>query len=187
MGFEQWWLKELSESERTEILSTFKPMGNDGRLLILGNINKSQYSHFLAIIAGWFKKSNRELGYKILQKAVEGINSNSTLLEQHFTYNALIEFYYEDRNNGQWYLDKALEYCRKQIGISKAVIGEFKKQDNYFLPSHRGFRQLSVYEEKQKNYKEALDLAQQAQADGWQGDWKNRIERLKRKLASKKI
>jgi tetratricopeptide (TPR) repeat protein len=187
MGFEQWWLKELNESERTEILYTFKPMGGDGRLLILSNINKSQYSHFLSILAGWLKKSNRELGYKILQKAVKALDSNSTMLEQHFTYNAVIEFYYEDRNKGQRYLDKALEYCRKQISISKAAIREFKKQENYFLPSHRGFHQLSVYEEKQKNYKEALDLAQQAQADGWQGDWKNRIERLKKKLASKKM
>jgi hypothetical protein len=37
MGFEQWWLKELSESERTEILSTFQPMGGDSRLLIMSN------------------------------------------------------------------------------------------------------------------------------------------------------
>jgi tetratricopeptide (TPR) repeat protein len=187
MGFKRWWLKELSDSERIEILSTFKPMGGDGRLLILSNINKSQYSYFLSILAGWFKNNNRELGYKILQEAVEGLNSNSTVLEQHFTYNSLIEFYYKDRNKGQKYLDKALEYCRKQISLSKAAIREFKKQENYFLPSHRGFYQLSVYEEKQKNYKEALDLAQQAQADGWQGDWKNRIERLKKKLASKNI
>lgn len=187
MGFEQWWLKKLSESERTEILSTFQPMGGDSRLLILSNINKSQYSHFLSNLAGWFKKTNRDLGYKILQKAEDGLNSNSTVLEQHFTYNALIEFYYEDRDKGQGYLGKALESCRNQIGISKAAIREFKKEENYFLPSHRGFHQLSIYEEKQKNYKEALNLAKQAQADGWQGDWEKRIERLNKKLSSNKI
>ena len=55
------------------------------------------------------------------------------------------------------------------------------------MPGHKGFHQLSVYEEKQKNYKEALNLAKQAQADGWQGDWEKRIERLSKKLASHKI
>lgn len=121
MGFEQWWLKELSESERTEILSTFKPMGGDGRLLISSKILTNQKcSHFLSNLAGWFKASNRDLGYKILQKAEDDLDSNSTVLEQHFVYNTLIEFYYQDRDKGQRYLDKALESCRKQISISKA-------------------------------------------------------------------
>ena len=188
MGFEQWWLKELSESERTEILSTFQPMGGDGRLLIMSNkLSNQNCSHFLSILAGWFKASNRDLGYKILHKAEDDLDYNSTILDQHFTYNALIDFYYRDRDKGQRYLDKALESCRKQISISKAAIREFQKQENYFLPGHKGFHQLSVYEEKQKNYKEALNLAKQAQADGWQGDWEKRIERLSKKLASHKI
>ena len=55
------------------------------------------------------------------------------------------------------------------------------------MPGHRGFHQLSVYEEKQKNYEEALNLAKQAQADGWQGDWEKRIEPLSKKLASHKV
>jgi tetratricopeptide (TPR) repeat protein len=187
MGFKHWWLNELSESERTEILSTFKPMGGDGRLVILGEISENKKcSQFLSILAGWFTRSNNDLAYKILQKAEDYLYSNSTILDQHFTYNALIEIYYRDRNKGQKYLDKALDYCRKQINISKAAIKEFKKESNY-LPSHRGFKQLSIYEEKQKNYKEALNLAKQALADGWQGDWQNRISRLYKKVVSNKI
>ena len=183
-GLEQWWLKELSESERTEILSTFQPMGGASSSLISGKISTDQKcSDFLATLVGWFKASNRDLGYKILQKAEDSLDSNSTVLEQHFTCNALIEFYYRDRDKGQRYLDKALESCRKQISISKATIREFKRQDPRFLPSHKGFHQLAIYEEKQKNYQEALSLAKQAQADGWQGDWEKRIERLSKKLA----
>jgi len=183
-GLEQWWLKELNESERTEILSTFQPMGGDSDSLISGKISTNQKcSDFLATLAGWFKASDRDLGYKILHKAEDSLDSNSTVLEQHFTYNALIEFYYRDRDKGQRYLDKALKACRKQISISKAAIREFKKQDTNFFPSHKGFHQLSIYAEKQKNYQEALNLAKQAQADGWQGDWDKRIERLNKKIA----
>jgi len=183
MGLEQWWLNDLCESERSEIISTFQPMGLDGSLLISSHLQKNQNtSHFLANLAGWFKTHNRHLGYKILQKAENDLNSNSSIQEKHFTYNALIEFYYQDRDKGQDYLDKALEYCRKQISISKKTIKIFKKQDANFLPSHRGFLQLSIYEEKQKNYKEALRLVKQAQADGWRGDWDKRIERLMKKL-----
>jgi hypothetical protein len=183
-GLEQWWLKELSESERAEILSTLQLMGGDSASLLSGKILTDQKcSDFLATLAGWFKVSNRDLGYKILQKAEDNLDSYSTVLEQHFTYNALIEFYYRDRDKSQRYLDKALESCRKQISISKAAIREFKKQDANFLPSHKGFHQLAIYEEKQKNHKEALNLAKQAQADGWRGDWGKRIERLSKKLA----
>ena len=58
-GLEQWWLKELSESERKEILSTFQPMGGDSSSLISGKISTNQKcSDFLATLAGWFKAGN---------------------------------------------------------------------------------------------------------------------------------
>ena len=183
-GIEDWWFNELNESERQEILSTFQPMGGSSNSLLAGQISTNQKcSDFLATLAEWFKTCNRVLAYKILDKAESSLSSNSTILEKHFTYDKIIEFYYRDRDKGQEYLNKALDFCRKQISISKDAISEFKKIDSSFLPSHRGFKQLSIYEEKQKNYSEALSLAKQALNDGWNDDWEKRIERLSKKLA----
>jgi hypothetical protein len=50
------------------------------------------------------------------------------------------------------------------------------------LPSHHGYKQLSIILQKPGGVNEALALCQQAKEQGWQGDWENRIARLQSQL-----
>lgn len=55
---------------------------------------------------------------------------------------------------------------------------------SFTLPSHTGYEQLAIILEKQKKYKEAINLIKQAQSEGWNGDWDKRIERCQKKASS---
>jgi hypothetical protein len=52
-----------------------------------------------------------------------------------------------------------------------------------FLPSHHGYKQLAIMLEKRGDYQDARALCEQADAQGWKGDWDARIARLEKRLA----
>lgn len=48
-------------------------------------------------------------------------------------------------------------------------------------PTHYGFKQLAIILEKQKRFAEAIEVVEEAQRQAWDGDWQNRLERLRRR------
>jgi len=53
------------------------------------------------------------------------------------------------------------------------------------LPAHVGYQQLAIIREKQGDIDGAINISQKASEEGWAGDWENRIERCKKKLAKR--
>jgi len=176
-----WWLKTFSEQERDYIVKTFRPLGGSGDALISGEIqyNSGSAVSLLANLAGWFKNvKDREIGYKLLDKAEKLIIDDTEILDIHFFYHNKIEFYYRFRDIDQESLNIAIEACRKQIELSPRAILAFKKEyENEKLPAHTGYEQLAIILEKQEKYNEAIDLCKQAQKQAWNGEWNKRIER----------
>jgi hypothetical protein len=50
------------------------------------------------------------------------------------------------------------------------------------MPEHTGYKQLCIICEKQGFFDEVINIAEQAKAEGWRGDWDKRIEKAKKKL-----
>ena len=75
--------------------------------------------------------------------------------------------------------------CEAQTRLAPQVAPRLKRGPAW--PAlHRGYQQLSVIREKQGDLAEALRLAREAQAQGWQDsidDWSKRIARLEKRLA----
>jgi hypothetical protein len=191
LGLGDWWSNELTDQDRTDILHGYTPFGLSigsslGSDLIEGNVVLEQgKGDFLACLAGWFEKDNPDLTQKILMKAESVANISSSAKEMHFTYQALIQFYYKRRSVDKYSYNKAIFYCEKQIEVSKKALFEIKKlinSDDDFAPSHLGFKQLSIIYEKEKRYIDALGLVLKAEKDGWHGDWNERAERLQKKI-----
>lgn len=180
-----WWLKTFSEQEQDYIVKTFKPLGGSGEDLIKGEIQYSSGSavSLLSNLAGWFKNiKDREIGYKLLDKAEKLITDSAEVLDIHFFYHNKIEFYYRFREEDQESLNIAIEACKKQIELSHSAIIAFKKEyENEKLPVHTGYEQLAIILEKQAKYDEAIDLCKQAQKQTWNGEWDKRIERCLKK------
>jgi tetratricopeptide (TPR) repeat protein len=185
-GLTEWWLSEFSEDEQNYIIKTFQPLGSTGESLVKGEILSTSGTAMglLSSLAGWFgKKEDRVIAYRMLKKAEELIDEKTDILDMHFFYQSKLEIYYRNRENDPNALEEAINACKKQIGIAPKVAVAFKKEyGDATLLSHKGFEQLAIIEEKQKNFEAAIDISQKALEQGWVGDWQKRIERCKKKL-----
>jgi hypothetical protein len=181
----EWWLSAFSEVERKYVEKKFQPFGGAKESLTKGDVSFRSDSAvgFLHNLAGWFgKDEDRYLANRILEKAEELIYHSGNPLDIHFFYQSKIEIFYKDRDK-MGGLEKAVFACRQQIGYAPKASKAFKKEyKGGCLPSHRGYKQLAIILEKQKNFSEVIEVCTQAMEQGWLGDWKKRIERCKKKV-----
>ena len=188
-GLAEWWQSAFSDDERRYIRDRYQPLGSSGDTLTSGDISCTSQSvvGFLHGLASWFsRKEDRPIGYKILAKAEELADDNTPVLDRHFMYQTKLELHYKDRDK-PGHLEKAVAACLQQIELAPQAAAAFKAEYSAFgnapLPSHRGYQQLAIVLEKQKNFREAMGLCAQAEKQGWAGDWQHRIERCCKKLA----
>ncbi|HNV97439.1 MAG TPA: hypothetical protein PKL13_04010 [bacterium] len=179
----EWWLGTFNKQEREYIVKTFQPLGSSRDVLVKGEIQYSSGSavSLLSNLAGWFKNvKDREIGYKLLNKAEDLINNKIEVLDIHFFYHNKIEFYYRFRDIDKESLNIAIEACKKQIELSSKSIFDFKKEYKE-LPMHTGYEQLAIILEKQNQFDEVVALCEQAKKQEWGGEWDKRIERCLKK------
>lgn len=186
LGLVEWWLSAFNDKEREYIERVYQPMGHqpNSRQLTQGTISYTSQTAtaLLSGLATWFTKGDdASIASKILAKAEE-IGQSDTL-DLHFTYQGMIQLYYRRRDVEPNALDKAIEACKKQIALAPKAAKEFRREyPGNPLPAHIGYTQLAIILEKQKEYAEAIHLCKQAQSQGWNEDWKKRIERCQAKL-----
>lgn len=186
-----WWKATFSASERAYIERTHKPMigveistGSDavsGGEIVWTNASAANY---LIGVASWFQgKSDRHIAVRLLEKARELAESTSQILDLHFALMQQMKLAYTNRNSDPAALGKAVELCEQMISCSADAAKQFRRQfKGSPLPSHPGYKQLSIIREKQGDLHEAIRLSRAALKQGWSGDWKQRISRLETKL-----
>jgi len=184
-GLEDWWLSAFSDEERRYIQEKFQPLGASGDSLTSGDISYTTQTAvgLLYTLAGWFsKEEERPIAYKIIEKAEELSTAKTRILDVHFLYGEKLKIYYMDRDK-PGYLEKAIEACKQQIELAPKATDAFRAEyKDSPLPSHKGYEQLAIILEKQKSFREAIELCAQVDKQGWAGDWGKRIERCKKKL-----
>ncbi len=110
-----------------------------------------------------------------------------SVLDLHFTYSEMIPIYYRDRNTDPSAFEAAVAACEKQIELGPQAAAAFRAEyPSADLPSHRGFTQLAIIREKDRNYPEAIRLANNALDQLWAGNWNVRISRCRKRLAQSK-
>lgn len=178
-----WWLTAFSDDERKRIIEVYRPMGSTESIIEGDIISTSTNAlNFLWCLAGWFNnKNDRTIAFKILDKAKEFVNS-SPILDVHFYYSAIIDIYYPERNNMPDAMRIATDACLDQIKIAPEAAKAFKEEyPGQDLPGHRGYEQLSIIREKQKDFSGTIKICEQALTQGWGGNWQGRIDRNNRK------
>jgi len=131
---------------------------------------------------------------KILEKELlkELKKSKQDLVNRHFSYISLQNFYYKYRNLDKIYLNECIKYCELDINSIDEMNKVYKKQD--ILNTEKGFtgnipafKRLAIIYEKNKEYDKAILVSQRAisfgnQNDGTDGGFEARIEKLKKKI-----
>lgn len=184
-GLTDWWLNEFTAQERRLINATFKPMGRQ-RNLDEGNVSKSSASvvDFLGNLASWFKKAELySIGKKILEEGERHYSNSKDVLDCHFFCHSAITVHYANRDGDPEAMERAIYFCKKQIALAPKAKKKFLSDPMWgTLPRHTGYTQLAVIYEKQKRFKEAISICEEALAAGWNtDDCTHRLERLKKK------
>lgn len=123
--------------------------------------------------------SDEILFEKIINQAELAISDCNDILDIHFYLQAIIIYYYRKRKKNNDFYNLAKESCLRQINIAEEAKISFIRDFGKTLPSHYGYKQYSIILQKEKKYKEAILICTLALKQGWNGDWKKRIVRLK--------
>lgn len=134
--------------------------------------------HEVWIQLGWTDDLTR--ARSIIAKGLQ-IVQTAGMVDRHFFYSAAAQALYVHREADARALPEAEDMCRRQIGLAPKAIPVLKALWGQ-LPGHYGYKQLAVILEKQKRYDEALAVVDQAEREGWSGDWPARRDRLQKKL-----
>lgn len=182
LGLADWWFSSFSDDERNIIRRIYQPSG--GCHLDTGQIDYSDFTPltFLTGLASWFAKDDvRMIAYRMLDHAERYLPTAKDPLDIHFFHQTQIEIYYRDRDTDEG-LSRAIMACRKQIAFAPNAAKAFKRQyRNDPLPSHKGYTQLAIVLESQKDYDQTIQICSEAMKKGWGGDWKKRIDRCIKK------
>ena len=188
-GLTDWWLATFSAEERDYINSRYRPMGTSGGQLVGASApadarSRAQAGWFLGILAGWFRsREDRDIALRILAKAEEASGVSGSVTDRHFAYQGLIQTHYRDRDARPGALDDAIVACQNQIAIAPKVAAAMRREyRGAALPRHVGFDQLVVIRAKQGDYAEAVRLCQEADRQGWRGDWGKRIAKYEKQF-----
>ena len=180
-----WWENDFTQTEREYVLEKYNPMGGVSGLdsgTMIGSTASAL--NFLTGLQSWFTTLKDEvISEKILKKAESLLLEKTPILDYHFLYQSLIKHYYKKRNIDSSYYELAKKYCRKQIELNPEAKEAFQSEYPWHeLPSHVGYNQLAIILEKEKKYKDAIELCKKAREEGWGSDFSKRILRLNKKL-----
>ena len=167
--------------------NTYHPMGYDENLCPLteGEVSyNASASVFLANLVQWFSvKERADMCLRIVEKA-ESLQDFSSMrvLDRHFYYQNLIQFYYKLRDR-DGVLEKVIGLCHDAIAIAPKVARAFKTDEVLNqLPRHVAFEQLAIIEKKRKNWGEVIKICETAKKQKWAGTWDARIFEAKKGL-----
>lgn len=118
---------------------------------------------------------------QIRHKAQEAA-TGFTASKRHAALTRIINDHYRDRELDAFSLAGAIQACKQQTAIAPQVKREMlARYPDSALPRHPGYELLATIRERQGRYDMALRLCEHALAEGWHGDWRERIARLKKK------
>jgi hypothetical protein len=144
---------------------------------------------FLSGLISWFKNPEHySIGIKLIKAAESFKPECKDIIDLHFYYQNLIQFYYRNRDLQPDALELSIQACKNQIAISKEAAEEFNKESKKngtesMLPIHVGYKQLAIIYDKKENWEEMISVCKMAKSQNWNDDWDKRIEKAIKKRA----
>ncbi len=179
LGLDEFWYG-LTESERQLILSESAESPVEGEIV---STTYSQVS-FLSNYACWaIKEAHWELAEKILSYCEK---ADGSLVDYHFLYLNVSECYFSQIKKYEPAIDKAIEFCKKDIDLFPQFREPLMIEFDGELPRIPSFQTLAMCYEKQGKYQEAIDVCKLAIAygitDATKTGFEGRIRRLEKKM-----
>lgn len=123
--------------------------------------------------------------------------TENKIIDRHFLYNQLIDYYYGLRDKETGALDICKKYCIESINHTPKFLSKDKKQHEslysgeykdyeYISPRIPAFQRLAIIYDNEGKYKEAIEVCENALSlklkDGTKSGFEGRIKRLQKKI-----
>jgi hypothetical protein len=169
--------ESLTEADRDAIRAAFRPLGTVSPESMVASAAS------ISTLLGHLKKPDvREVGYRLIAISEGLLPLETDLIQVHFYFFGVGQFFYRFRDVDSFALPKAIEAFEKQALISPSVRARLRDSMPGTPVRHGGFDQLRIIYEKAGNYLDAIRVCETASADGWAGDWESQIRRLSGKI-----
>jgi hypothetical protein len=91
-----------------------------------------------------------------------------------------MKHWYGLRDSEPYALNKAIAAARNQVTLNQSFIDQRRKDygEDLRLPRHYGFERLAILAEQEHRFDDGIALCEQAESEGWPGDWQKRIDRM---------
>lgn len=138
---------------------------------------------------------NDDLTMRLFDHAYEITNNN--VIDRHFLYNQLINYYYGLRDIKEGSIEICKKYCKESIELAPMFL-RIDEKDYYTLykntvdapeykpPRIPAFQRMSIILDNEGKYHEAIKVCQKAielnLRDGTKGGFEGRIKRLQKKI-----
>jgi hypothetical protein len=191
-GLGDWWIETFSAEERRHIEHRFRPFSVGGaseRPLTEGEIFSTSET-LVGLLTGlmeWFPKPDEHsIADRIYDRALR--EPTASPVDRHFLYSARIGVL---RGRGEPTTD-IRELAEMMVAIAPAVRQGMRKEGVVFagesFPAHVGYNELVAFLAKDGDFDRAIELAELARRQRWNGDWTKELKNLRyqKKIAATK-
>jgi len=177
------WYQDLSDDQRHKLHQYSTSFGAHGEVKMLDqsvtSTSRTAQDYLMGVGSTAANEKDYEFAEMVLLSALEFEDGSAT--STHFTYNALIDLYYKQRDDKENAIDQCIGYCLRDIEIADDFVEEFGD-----VPRIPSFKRLAIIYEKQGRNKDALDVCDQAikigTTDGTKGGFEARKKRIRKKM-----
>jgi len=107
------------------------------------------------------------------------------ILDTHYLYEEVIAYFNGLRAEDPLALPLTAQACMQHIALAPEIKEAFAAR-GLSLPTHAGYETLAGIREKQRRFKDVVEMCMDAKAEGWAGDWDQRIARCRKTTVMKK-
>lgn len=106
-------------------------------------------------------------------------------IDTHYLYEEIIHYFLGRSAEDPEAVPLAAQACMQHIALTPEISDAFTTR-GLSLPAHAGYETLAHIREKQRRFKDVVEICTDARQDGWAGDWEQRIARCRRTTVMKK-
>ena len=188
-GLSEWWSSVFSPAERGRMEAVFRtpnlPRGARPLTRDRGLVAFPTAAGLLTTLADRLSETpeDRSLACRVLAKAEERALAEKDIVGLHVIYHQLIRLHSRWKDRFADALDLMFAACHKQIRLAPQAAQALRvRSPAEPLPTHLGYLVAATVLEQQGAYAQALELCREAKAQGWNGNWSWRMQRLARQL-----
>lgn len=154
------WFSSLTYEDQCKVREYSNGLGFNPKDLDVGNTrfgSTTQSIFFNGIAYNAIKDKDYFFADKMFSESLQ--SKEISVIDRHFTYNNLIDFYYKQRRSSSDSIEKCVEYCLKDIQILEEFLNSWKKKyEKATIPRIPSIQRLIIIYEKQGKFEDCIKI-----------------------------